>query len=148
MSTFVNFRNTKHRPDGKYGKVISHIRKAGVCPFCPAHLSRYHRNPILANGKYWLLTDNMYPYRGAKHHVLIVHKRHIESFARVSPGAWAELRKLIAALLKKRKIRGGTFLMRFGDTARTGASVSHLHANLIASGAAGKRRKPILARVG
>jgi len=46
------------------------------------------------------------------------------------------------------KIPGGTFIMRFGDTRYTGASVSHLHANLISPDGEDKDRKPIIARVG
>ena len=34
---------------------------------------------------------------------------------------------------KKLNIEGGTFLMRFGESKYTGASVSHLHCNLLQS---------------
>ncbi|HVN26385.1 MAG TPA: hypothetical protein VMT99_01900 [Candidatus Paceibacterota bacterium] len=148
MSGFVNSENTGERPDGgAYGEVIRAISKDGVCPFCPENLVRYHKNPILREGAFWLLTDNMYPYEGAKHHALLIHKRHIGDLRELEPGAWDELHRFVADLADERHIPGGTLIMRFGDTRYTGASVSHLHANVVSS-SGDDGRKPILARVG
>lgn len=154
---FVNADNTRRpdRPDGRYGgkiktyrKVIEKIEKDGVCPFCRKNLLKYHKNPILKEGVHWLLTKNMYPYEGAEHHILIIHKKHIEKFGEVAPGAWEELQSLVKSFLKKENISGGTFMMRFGDTAHTGASVCHLHAHLVVPDVKNKKRKPIIARIG
>jgi diadenosine tetraphosphate (Ap4A) HIT family hydrolase len=148
MADFVNFDNTAHRPEGTYGKVISGIKEDGVCPFCPENLLKYHKNPILKEGVYWLFTKNMYPYEGAKYHILIIHKKHIGKFEEIAPEAWDEIRSLIGSFMKEENIPGGTFVMRFGDTDYTGATVSHLHANLISPDTEDKNRKPIIARVG
>ncbi len=146
--SFVNLENTAYRPDDAYKNVISKIRKDGVCPFCPAHLRRYHKKPILKSGRHWILTENMYPYKGAKHHLLLIHKKHTERFSEVSLAAWKELRTFIDFTAAKRKIKGGALLMRFGNALYTGASVAHLHANVISPDTRKKNRKPILARVG
>lgn len=148
MGDFVNFENTRHRPDSVYGKVISQIRADGVCPFCPENLAAYHKNRILKEGAYWLITDNMYPYEGAKHHALLIHKNHITSLAEISPEGWAEFKSFIDWFAAERNIPGGALLLRFGDTAYTGASVSHLHANFVSPDGENKDRKPILARMG
>jgi len=145
---FVDPNNTSYRPDGVYGKVIDDIKKDGVCPFCPENLTKYHKNPILKEGDFWLLTDNMYPYKGAKHHVLFVHKKHIQRFEEITNEAWSELQDLIRFIIKDRNIEGGAFLFRFGDTALTGASVTHLHANLVSAGSREKDREPIMTRIG
>lgn len=147
MSRYVNHNNTKHRPGGKYGQVISQIIKDGVCPFCPEQLANYHKNPILKEGRYWVVTDNMYPYDNAKHHVLLIHKEHIEHFQELSAEAWAELRDLITDLLATRKIPGASLMFRFGETGYTGASVAHLHAMLV-SGTGDPEAGPVLARLG
>jgi diadenosine tetraphosphate (Ap4A) HIT family hydrolase len=146
--TFVNSDNTKHRPDGKYNNVINQIQKDGVCPFCPEQLEKYHKNPILKSGTFWVVTDNMYPYKGAQYHVLFIHKEHISNISELSSEALLELHKLINEHLKEKNIPGGTFMMRFGDTRYTGASVTHLHAHLISPDGTQKDREPILARVG
>jgi diadenosine tetraphosphate (Ap4A) HIT family hydrolase len=75
----------------------------------------------------------MYPYVGAKHHVLLIHREHIEDMSELSPEAWAELQQVVLELCKERGITGGGFIMRFGETKYTGASVTHLHAHLVQS---------------
>ena len=146
--TFVDLKNAGSRPDDTYKKIIRKIRQDGVCPFCPAHFTRHHTKPVIQNGRYWILTDNLYPYKGAKDHILLIHKTHIESISDISHDAWNELLELTQKEIKKRSVRGGTFYIRFGDTTYTGASVTHLHANLISPDISNKNRKPILTRVG
>jgi len=148
MSDFVNFDNAAHRSGGIYGNVISQVQKDGVCPFCPESLAKYHKNPILKEGKFWLLTDNLYPYEGSKYHELLIHKAHITTFAEISKEAWDELNEFINYFTGEHAIPGGTFIMRFGDTRYTGASVAHLHANFVSPDGENKDRKPIIARIG
>jgi diadenosine tetraphosphate (Ap4A) HIT family hydrolase len=148
MSDFVNHENTAHRPTGTYGNVISQIQKDGVCPFCSESLAKYHKNPILKEGKFWLLTNNMYPYEGVKYHELLIHRAHITSFGEISKDAWDELGEFINDFTKGNNIPGATFIMRFGDTRYTGASVAHLHANLVSPDGEDEGRKPIIARIG
>jgi ATP adenylyltransferase len=144
---FVNSKNASRRTDGVYGKVINKITEDGVCPFCPEHLANYHPNPILKEGEYWLYTRNAYPYEGAVHHFLLIHKAHIQAFADITPAAWLELQELINAIAHEHDIPGGAFVCRFGETKYTGASVSHLHAQLI-SGPGTEGSQPVLMRVG
>lgn len=145
---FVNIENTSYRPDSTYKNVIKKIRDDGVCPFCPEHFTRYHKKPIIKTGRYWILTDNSYPYKGTRHHLLLIHKKHIETISDISAQAWSELLKITQAEAKKRTIAGGTFYVRFGDTSYTGASVTHLHANLVSPDAGNKNREPIFVRIG
>ncbi len=147
-NSFVNPNNSNRGDDTKYQGVIAKIQKDDVCPFCPNYVTTYHKNPILIDGKFWLLTDNMYPYKGAKHQILLIHKDHIESIADLEKEEWEELFDFIQSEIKKRDIEGGTFYMRFGDTSYTGASVTHLHANIISPDVDDKNRGPIIARVG
>jgi len=146
--TFVSVKNAGDRPDDTYKKAVEKIRADAVCPFCPDNLARYHKKPIIKTGRYWILTANMYPYRGARHHLLMVYKKHVEHLSEVAPRAWSELLKLTQAEAGKRAIAGGMFYMRFGDTSHTGASVAHLHANLVSPDIRGKNRKPVTVRVG
>lgn len=128
MSTsFVNPDNSKR---GDYAKVIDDIAKEKICPFCPEHIHRIHPNPIVEK-TYWLVTDNAYPYKPVKQHLLLVHKAHIETVAELSKEAWSELQDIIVELSKDKNMAGGALMMRFGDTKYTGASVTHLHAQVV-----------------
>lgn len=129
MSTFVNEHNAKR---GVYGDVIKDIAGKHVCPFCPDQLANFHKNPIRHFG-HWLVTDNMYPYKPVKQHLLLIHETHIEHASELSLQAWSELLEIIKFESTERGIVGGALTMRFGDTHFTGASVSHLHAHLVQS---------------
>lgn len=132
MSAYVNNDNTQSRPDGAYAKVIDQIAKDGVCPFCPENLTKYHKKP-LEQRRFWTVTDNMYPYKPSKQHRLLIHREHITDPRELSPEAWSELLEIFKEETASRSISGGTFVMRFGDTKFTGASVSHLHAHIVQS---------------
>lgn len=144
---FVDESSTTHRPGDTYKNVIKKIAQDGVCPFCPENLAKYHKNPILKEYKYWLLTDNAYPYEEAKYHLLLIHRDHIETFEELSGEAWMELQSVLNEAVRDRRIKGGTLLMRFGETSHTGASVTHLHANLVSPDGEDKNRKPIITRI-
>ncbi len=143
---FVNQENAD-RPGSNYGDVIKKINDEKTCPFCSDQLVKYHKNPIIEENKSWLATNNMYPYEGAKFHILFINKKHLTSLSEVKSEAWADLQELILSVSKTLNIKGGTAFIRFGDTDLTGATVTHLHAHLV-SPHSGEKKKPIFARVG
>jgi diadenosine tetraphosphate (Ap4A) HIT family hydrolase len=152
MSADNNLVNTSNtwRPGGDdtYKKVIEGIKNDGVCPFCPEQLEKYHKNPIIKQGPFWTLTTNMYPYKNAKYHFLLILKAHKNDTKELSAEEWTELHEHTNWLVDKYKLLGGTLMMRCGDTTHTGASVTHLHAHLVAPDFENKEREPIMARVG
>ncbi len=142
---FVNLKNARRPGDKekKYEKVINEIEKEGVCPFCPEHLKKYHKNPILRENASWLATKNMYPYKDAKLHFLFIYKKHISSMEELSKKGWMELQEIILSIREDFKIKGGSVFVRFGNS-NTGATVTHLHFHLVVS----NNKSPVLARIG
>jgi ATP adenylyltransferase len=140
--------NVSHARSAFQRDVMQRIAKDKVCPFCEEHFLKYHTRPILKKGKYWILTENFVPYEGAKHHLMIVSRTHIEHFSELIPAARAELFDLFADECKKRGIRGGSLVMRFGDTDYTGGSVAHLHAHMVSGAKRGTNRSPLTAYLG
>lgn len=128
--------------------VMERIQKDKVCPFCEEHFLKYHTKPIILKGKYWILTENFQPYEGARVHLLAVSRKHVYHFEELSPAAHHELFALFAKELKKRKIQGGTLLMRFGNTDYSSGTVEHLHAQLISGAKRGKGREPLSTYIG
>jgi diadenosine tetraphosphate (Ap4A) HIT family hydrolase len=147
-TSYVNPENTQIRTDDRYGKVLDTIKQDGVCPFCPEHLKQYHTNPILKETDDWYLTTNLYPYKGARVHMLIISKSHRTHVSQLSSAAWNQLYELISYANEQYHIKGGTFIMRYGETRYTGASVAHLHAQLVASDPEASDYAPIMTRVG
>ena len=113
--------------------VMEEIERQGHCPFCLDNLKKYHKNPILRTGKYWLLTKNQWPYDKVKHQLLAIHKKHIEHITQIEPDAWKELGSMFSLEAKKRGIKGGGMAIRFGSSnyGNYGSTVLHIHAHLI-----------------
>lgn len=129
--SFVNLDNT--RSDNQR-RVYREIVERDECPFCPENLHKTNPQPIVREGEYWTILPSRWPYQHTVTHLLAIAKRHVERVTELGDEAeaagaelfghvkWAELEYQIAA---------GGLAMRFGDTAHTGASVSHLHAHII-----------------
>lgn len=127
---FINMSATR-RDDQR--TVMEEIKKEGHCPFCAENLEKYHRAPIWHVGKYWLFSDNQWPYEKVKQQLLAIHKEHIEHLSELSPEAGAELIEIFGKEAEKRGIVGGGLAMRFGSSpdGNYGSSVLHLHAHLV-----------------
>jgi ATP adenylyltransferase len=125
---FINLANAR---EGNQKKVMEEIAVDGVCPFCPENLAKYHKQPILKDGKYWLLTTNQWPYKYTKKHLLAIAKKHVTHINELSKDAVNELMEMFIEAAKEYGIGGGGIGLRFGNTDHTGATVSHLHAHLI-----------------
>jgi len=131
MNRFINLVNTRGE-DQK--NVMEKINREGHCPFCSENLAKYHKNPIIKDGKYWLLTENQWPYDKIKHQLLAIYKIHIEHISEMDSAAGAELIELFKEESFKRKIIGGGIAIRFGtnpEKGNYGSTVAHIHAHLI-----------------
>src|SRR3990167_5421861 len=96
-------------------EVMEEIKKQGHCPFCIENLEKYHKNPILKEGKFWILTENQWPYEKIKHQLLAIYKTHIEHIREMDPESGSELLKIFSEEAEKRKIVGGGIAIRFGS---------------------------------
>jgi diadenosine tetraphosphate (Ap4A) HIT family hydrolase len=148
----MNYVNRSHaeRPDGQnqeYKKVIEDIAQRGFCPFCQENFTKIHPNPIDQESEFWVVTNNAFPYKGAREHLLLVHKQHIETIEEISPEGWVDFLDVIKGATKRRRLEGASLLMRYGSTDYTGASVAHLHAQIL-SGSGNPKDPPLVARVG
>ncbi|MFA6405020.1 MAG: hypothetical protein WCW03_03410 [Candidatus Paceibacterota bacterium] len=131
MSKFINISNIR-RDDQK--RVMEKIATEKHCPFCSENIAKYHKKPIIKEGKYWILTDNQWPYEKVNNQLLAIHKTHIEHLSEMDPEAGIELIELFKDECNNRNIPGGGLVMRFGSNPEHGTfgnSVLHLHAHLI-----------------
>ncbi|MFZ2769694.1 MAG: dihydrofolate reductase [Minisyncoccia bacterium] len=129
QSPFIEMRNC--RTDEQV-KAMKEILEAGVCPFCPENLARWHKKPILWTGNYWVVSENMWPYAGSKIHLVLFLKTHAEGVEKMPSGAFEELGTILRWASSKYEIPGGGFYMRFGECIWTGGTVRHIHAHIAA----------------
>lgn len=127
---FINM--TAVRREDQKG-VMEEIKNQGHCPFCRENLDKYHKNPILKEGKFWLLTENQWPYEKVKHQILAIYKTHVEHIKDLDPEAGSELLQMFAEEAEKRNMDGGGVAIRFGKSehGNYGSSVLHIHAHLV-----------------
>lgn len=131
MNRFVILDNIR-RDDQK--QIMDEIKANNHCPFCKENILKYHKKPIIKEGKFWILTDNQWPYEKIKHQLLAIYRTHIEHISEMDPEAGAELIELFKEIAIKRNIPGGGIAIRFGSNPEHGSygnSVLHIHAHLI-----------------
>lgn len=119
-------------------KMMKKIIGDNVCPFCHDFVDKkepmYHLNPILIETDFWIATRNAWPYENTKEHLLFVIKRHILIPEEMTEKEIVDLWDIIKKVKKKLGITHSTLLMRSDSTNKTGATVHHLHAQLIVAG--------------
>jgi ATP adenylyltransferase len=139
----VDITNSGFQERGNYTDVLKKITKDGDCPFCEKNILLNHTKPILFKNKSWVVTTNAWPYEGTKHHFLLIVRRHIERAEDATPEEWNQLGDAYKKLCTDFKIKGATLGMRSGDTKYTGASVRHLHAQIIVGSARKENSKTL-----
>jgi len=112
-------------------QVMQEIVSQEHCPFCMENLRKYHKQQILKDGKYWILTPNQWPYDFTKVHLLAILKEHATTLAEIPAEAGHELFEMMTWAEKEFKTPGGAIGMRFGDTSHSAGTVNHIHAQFI-----------------
>jgi diadenosine tetraphosphate (Ap4A) HIT family hydrolase len=130
--------------------VMQTIIDADHCPFCQENLEKYHKQPILKEGEYWLVTTNQWPYDHTTVHLLIILKMHGERLVDLPSDAGRELIELAQWAEQEYHIPGGGLALRFGNTDYSAGTVSHLHAQLLQPdiNASDYDQKPVKLKIG
>jgi diadenosine tetraphosphate (Ap4A) HIT family hydrolase len=142
---FVDLDNARE-DDQK--KVMQEIFDADHCPFCLENLRKYHKQEVLREGKFWMLTSNQWPYKFTKVHLLAIYKEHATKLSDLNPDSGKELLELLQWAEKKFKIVGGGFVMRFGDTNYSAGTVNHLHIQFIQPDISHSKFEPVRIKLG
>ncbi len=127
----VDVANAQIAARHSYTSTLQDIQTEGFCPFCDNNLTKHHKKPILRRNTHWIVTTNAWPYEGSRYHFLFISREHIDSIEKLSPATWADLQKQLTFLRKKYDFKGGSLIIRSGETKLTGASVTHLHGHFI-----------------
>lgn len=142
---FINLNNARLK---EQKAVMEVIKKDGACPFCLENLQRYHKQVILQEGQFWLLTTNQWPYKHTKAHYLLIYKKHAVRLADLEAAAGAELFSILQILEREAQLPGGALALRFGDTDYSAGTVNHLHAQLIVPDISKPDFEPVRLKIG
>jgi hypothetical protein len=128
MTSFIEPHNAR---TDEQKSVMTDILQANECPFCEENLTKYHKKPILRRGVHWLVTENQWPYQGSKIHLLIILLTHEVDVMSLPVGAGEELLDHLRWARGVYDMVGGAIVMRYGNPTFSGATVCHLHAQII-----------------
>ena len=143
--TFVDLENTRYDDQRD---VMREIENAEHCPFCMENLKKYHKQPIIDEGDYWIVTPNQWPYKNTKVHLLLILKKHGENLEDISSEAAAELFELATKMSTKYAVKGGALALRFGDTNYSAGTVNHIHVQFIQPDITTPNFKPVRIKLG
>lgn len=132
MKSFVYEKNARSED---YKKKLQIIKELGIDPFARENINdpRFEVKKILYETEYWFVFENQHSYPDTKHQFVFVSQRYAEHFDQLPIGAFADLFAVGQQVCSDFKIPGGGFLMsmRFGDPKKSGATVLHLHAQIL-----------------
>lgn len=128
--------------------VMREIVDAGHCPFCLENLRKYHKEPILKDGQFWILTKNQWPYDFTKHHLLLIYKEHVTDLQDLDPESGKELLEFLQWAQREYKVPGGGWAMRFGDTDYSAGTVAHIHVQFIMPNREHPEFEPVRIKIG
>mgnify|MGYP001788399472 CR=1 FL=1 len=130
------------------GQVMQKIIEQDHCPFCPENLAKYHKLPLLKQGKFWTLTPNQWPYSHCRLHLLAIATQHVETLQDLDPEAGKELIEMFQWVEHEYAVSGGGFAMRFGDTNYSAGTIKHLHAQFIFPDITAPDYEPVRFKIG
>ncbi len=144
-SPFVDLDNARL---DEQRNVMKKIMAEGHCPFCAENLTRYHKQPILRDGKYWSLTYNQWPHANTKLNLLIIYKAHAENLSQLDPRSGNELLEILTWAATEFKVPGGGVGIRFGNTDYSAGSVNHIHAQFFVPDRENPEFEPVRFKIG
>ena len=86
---------------------------------------------ILFNTKYWYISENRFPYEGVERQFLVVSKKEVYSLEDMPKEMFDEIEEIWKKLVIDYNLDGGALCFRYGNPAKSGASLKRLHFHLI-----------------
>lgn len=111
---------------------MKRLDEEGICLFCPDNIYK-SENPLEFETKYWMVKKNDYPYKGTKHHVLLIPKVHAASVSELPAEVQTEFLPVVSRCETLYKLGSYAIAMRSGDMHYNGGSIEHLHAHMFSA---------------
>ena len=113
--------------NNEYRKQLIASEESGKCIFCPAGLKKINKIILHEEGE-WIITENDWPYKNSKKHLLIIGKEHKSMPQELTLSDWDSIDKLEKWAIKEYNMTGGGLCGRFGED--SGVTIKHIHFHL------------------
>lgn len=90
----------------------------------------YIEQEILFQTKYWHVSYNRFPYENSEKHFLVVATEPVYRIDDMSLEMWGDLKTVWQKLIDEYDMDGGALCFRFGNPAKSGASLKRLHCHI------------------
>jgi diadenosine tetraphosphate (Ap4A) HIT family hydrolase len=121
------------RPEGartaEMAELLAVANTGGFCAFC--ELSP--KNIIIFQSDAWTAIHCLSPRWGSKHHLILIARRHVESYSYLTVEEWQDLHASLMRLEGELGYDDGALVMRFGYKRRNSATVHHLCVQVLRS---------------
>ena len=107
--------------------IMLNMEAADKDPMAPEYIDQ----KILFTTDFWHISENRFPYENAEKQFLIVAKNPVYQMADISPAMWVDLQQIWQKLAHDYQLDGGAICMRFGNPAKSGATLTRVHAHII-----------------
>ena len=99
-------------------------------PLAPENLNP-EAQKVVFETNHWCITLNRFPYENANTQILGITKDDVYRWEDLSKESFDEVQGIINKLISEYNLDGGAFCWRFGDPAKSGASLKRLHFHVI-----------------
>lgn len=142
MSSFYylgNSRNAEQRAE------MQRLEAAGACLFCPGHLESGGEQRVLWHtpASSWSVTENRYPYRGTKVHLLLIPALHVSDLLALPEDVLADFWVALRWVQDNYALEFYGLGVRCGDCRYTGGTIQHLHVHVIVGDVEDPEHEPV-----
>lgn len=136
--TFYIFNRTNTYPitepsigrSEEYRADLTQILESGICPFCPGGKT-LQAQKIEHENDSWYLTHNYVPLKNTMWHFLLIPKRHVEKREHLKQKEVRDLWSMQKWIDDRYQGTGSVLYGRSGEPKSVGATVAHIHFQLI-----------------
>jgi diadenosine tetraphosphate (Ap4A) HIT family hydrolase len=118
----------------EYKEKLDYLDLLGVNPFAEEYLfdARFGEKELVLKTAHWTVFKNQHKYNNnVEHQIMFVSKQEVATLWDLPPQAFNGLRKVMKKVSTMLNISGGGFVSRFGVPEKSGATVKHLHLQLL-----------------
>ncbi len=134
-----NARNDAQRDD------MSRLEASGICIFCPDHLEADQR--VLHRTPQWTVTENKFPYRGTRLHLLLLPDEHVTDLLDLPVEAQLDFWNALRWVRDHYGLTYYGLAVRNGCCEFTGGTIRHVHVHVLQGDVDDPDHQPVRARL-
>ncbi len=119
------------------------LAAAEACLFCPEHLNSGPEQRVLWQTNWWSVTENRYPYSGAKLHLLLIPTLHASDILLLPEDALADFWVALRWVKDNYSLEFYGLGVRCGDCRFTGGTIQHVHVHVIVGNVEDPSHEPV-----